>query len=135
MLGFARRVSQLTARIIVPAMMQVQGGPALLDLTRRRVSRRSVGSASGSRARPGSATADARVERVDRLELVRFQHEVKDVEVLDGALRSNRLRDGGPALVDVPAQDDPRGALRVFRGGRGDDALAVLAAVAAPSIS
>ena len=50
------------------------------------------------------AGAHARVERVDGGELVAFEFEVEDVEVLGDAVGLGRRRDPGAALLQVPVQ-------------------------------
>src|SRR3954469_24251267 len=64
----------------------------------------------------GRTTADAGVEGVDRIELVRGQREAEDIEVLRDPRGSDGLRDDLASLLEVPAQHH-LGRRSAVRGG------------------
>jgi len=54
------------------------------------------------------AAAQARIERVDRRDLVRREREIEDVKVLSNARRLHRFGNCRDTAIDVPAKNDLR---------------------------
>src|SRR5690606_32498372 len=81
------------------------------------------GSVDLGRVRAHAARAVARVERVDRRDLVRRELEAEDVEVLRHALLARRLREDDEAALQVPAQDHLGGGHTVRGCGVGHGLL------------